>query len=386
MVPTPILDLQQDPPKPIRRWWIWAVAIVIWSIAGPFLGSFVHLPPLDGRLFFPVLYAGIALHEAGHLVAGRLGGMRPGGIAIGGFLFHKSGRNWVYRFDYRRILSGGIAKPLPPKGEIRVAPFAWMVAGGPLTNAALAGASAVWMGYAGESALAGTCFWMNILLVVFSAWPYSVDANKSDGARILLLLRRPAEARAWIALLMILTEEASGALPREWDGELCDLALAPAPGAPESSYVELLAYYRSLDRGADEEALGHLESCLARSAKSGKLLRHCFFIEASCASAGLRKSVANARAWLERARKLRKPESTDGIEAAIALCEERYDDVFQRTAAVRAYLDKRRLDGGLARFLRERLELFDRKSVEAIGGGVVCEERAGAKSSWAATD
>ncbi len=320
----------------------------------------------------PMLYAGIAVHEAGHLLAGKLAGMDAGGISVGGFLLYKSGRNWVFKFDYRRLLSGGFAKPLPPKGHFEVVPFAWMVAGGPLTNVLFAAACVAWSRYAGESSLIGTFFWMNALLAATSAWPYSYAANKSDGARILLLLRRPAEARAWISLLMIMTDEAAGALPRDWDPDLCADALAPAPAAPEFAYVKLLAYYRALDLGRDDDGLAHLESCLAHSAKSGKQLRHAFFLEASCACAEFRKNVPNARLWLDRGRKLRKPESTDGIEAAIALCERRYDDVIRHTAVVRAFLDRRGLDGGLAlRFLRERLDLIDRRASEQKSAGSV---------------
>jgi hypothetical protein len=360
MATAPILDLQQDPPKPRnRRLWIWLIVGGAWGILGQFV-SIGKLPPFNGLLFIPALYAAIAIHEVGHLVAGKLAGMNPGGIAIGGFLFCKSGRNWVFKFDYRRLLAGGFAKPLPPKGEFHVAPFAWMAAGGPLASI-LSAAIGAWFGFGSQSETVGTFFWTSALIVVTTLVPYSTDANKSDGARILLLLRRPEEARAWIALLMIMAEEAGGALPRDWDPQLCALALAPVPDAPESSYVQLLAYYRSLDLGREEDAISELESCLARSAKSGKLLRHCFFLEAACASAGLRKNVVQARTWIERARKLRKPESTDGTEAGIAICERRYPDALRHIANVRAFLDRRKLDGGLARFLRERLDLMERE-------------------------
>jgi hypothetical protein len=96
--------------------------------------------------------------------------------------------------------------------------------------------------------------------------------------------------------------------------------------ASEFLYCKLLAYYRRLDEGCEVDALKHLEGVLASSARVGKPLRHALFLEAASASAIIRKRPMQARRWFERACKLQKPESSDVVEAAIAMCEGRYEE------------------------------------------------------------
>jgi hypothetical protein len=325
------------------------------------LGKHPAWPSFNGLWFLVLFYLSIAVHEVGHLAAGKLVGMEPGGIVVGGFIAIKSGAKWAVRFDWRRILGGGLAKPLPRKGEFSPGRYAWMVAGGPLASVLLTAVSgAAWLAGSRSEAL-GSLFWAGWFTVIVSAAPYSSGSTKSDGARLWLLLRHPEAARAWMALILLLAEESAGTLPRHWDPELCALGLNPAPDAPEYSYAQLLAYYRAIDLGRAEEAPPLLERALTRSAKCGKLMRQACFLEAACASALLRNNPDQARTWLAIGRKLRKPESTDSIDAGIALCEKRYEDVLRHTAATRAFLDGRKLDSGLARFIRERLDAMDRE-------------------------
>jgi hypothetical protein len=370
---TPILDLQQEPPQPGARhrqsglllFLIGLLVAVIFSPPLLFIGN-GQLPPFDLLLFLPMTYLCIGLHEVGHLMCGVLVGMRPGGIMIGGFWLFKSGRNWVFRFHPRYILAGGLARSLPKKGEFRITPFAFTAAGGPFSNLLCAAGAAIWIHKFGGSPFVGTFFFMSGLLGVFSLWPIASGVNRSDGARLLLFLRRPSEAGAWIALVQILADEANGALPKDWDSELWALAFPPAAQSPEYPYVHLLALYRSLNLGSEEEGLRFFETCLATSAKSGTQLRHNFYLQAAGISAWIRKDVPQARTWLDRARKLRKSESVDSIEAGIAVCEQRYDDALRLIAASRARLDRRKLDSGIARFARIELDEAERKCRELM--------------------
>jgi hypothetical protein len=74
-----------------------------------------YLPHLNGFLLLPALYVAIAIHEAGHLLVGRIVGMPPGTLIIGGIHIFRSGQRWLIRFDYRRIFRGGFSKVLPQK-------------------------------------------------------------------------------------------------------------------------------------------------------------------------------------------------------------------------------------------------------------------------------
>lgn len=213
MSETPILDLQRDPPKPRRAW----MPLVFGGLIGIALARWISLDPFS---WFPVLYLSIAFHEIGHLAAAKLVGMEAGGIVVGGLMIFRSGDRWLWRFDFRRILSGGLAKPLPKKGTFHPAQHAWMIAGGPLATILLAAAAGIarWNSTSPADWL-GTLWWVNLFVLV-SAFVPAGGLNKSDIPRLWQLLRHPEEARAWAALLQVQSEETAGVLPRDWDPEL----------------------------------------------------------------------------------------------------------------------------------------------------------------------
>ena len=107
---TPIFDLDQAPPEPSMTW----LPKLIGFILGLVIGAILiladqnklpqwHWPRFNGLLFVPALYVAIAFHEIGHFIAGKLVGLEAGGISIGAFVFTKSGKNWVFRFDWRIV-------------------------------------------------------------------------------------------------------------------------------------------------------------------------------------------------------------------------------------------------------------------------------------------
>ena len=364
MSATPILDLRQDPPAPRSSKWTTLICLAVGG-AGGFAAS-GSWPGINVLLWIPCFYIAIAIHELGHLVAGKMVGMAPGGLVVGGYVLMKSGDHWTFRFDARRIFGGGLAIPQPAKGEFRVAPFAWMVAAGPI--ASIISTLICWIAFlkygSGAWDWIGSFFWASAAGLT-SLIPMSAGLNKSDAARLWMLLRRPDETRAWTAAVAIQAENSNGVLPRYWDSALVDQMLAaPQPGSGRI-FPDLMAYYRRLDEGNEPAAREHLESALRESAKSGKAVRQLLFFEAAEVNALMAGNVANARTWLDRGLKLRKPESRTCVDGAIAMCEGRYDDALRDIAATRAFILKRKQGSGLARFALERLEDRDRRCEEA---------------------
>jgi len=364
MSATPILDLEKAAPRqPSRRW----IPALIGVPIGLFFGiygnmNFNSLPDFNALLLLPALYAAIAIHEVGHLVAGAIVGMPPGALVIGGIVIFKSGTRWIVQFNYRQLLGGGFAKVLPPKGDFRPVRFAWMVAGGPIAGFLLMFACLLGLELYGRGTWAwiGTLFWVALLITIAPLIPISAGLNKSDGARLWLLLKRPEQSRSWMAVLRVQTEEMRGTVPREWDAALVKEMLLAEPSAREYPYIQLLAFYRCTDQNNEQMALEHLENALATSDRCGKRLSQYLFLEAGAASAQWRGNVAQARAWLKRAGKVQKPLSTDGALAAIAICEKRYDDALRHLAALRTQIERRKLDSGLVHFAKERITLFER--------------------------
>ncbi len=328
-------------------------------------------PGFNGLLFIPALYAAIAVHELGHLVAGKLVGLDTGGIAVGGFVFMKSGNNWTFRFD-RHIWTGGFFKPLTRSADFHPSRYAWMIAAGPLASAALA-AVCVWAfvhSGNGPWKCLGTLFWCALLTLMLTMLPFSSGLNKSDGAQILGLLRDPERARSWMALLSFQTEEVRGLRPREWDAQLFERLLAIDAKGREFPYCQLMAFYRRVDEGCEPAALQHLENALARSLGSGKLFRHVLYLEAASASARIRKRPDQARIWRDRSCKLRRPRSLHAVQAEIAMCEGRYLDAAQDWEAAISYVIRRRLDSGLIRFAKEKW------TEQAVACRALCSDRA----------
>lgn len=359
---TPILDLDQAPPEPSMAWLPKLIGLLLGLVVGAILILADrdqlpqwHWPPFNALLFVPALYVAIAFHEIGHFVAGKLVGLEAGGISVGAFVFTKSGKNWVFRFDWR-MWTCGFFKPLSGTVDFHPSRYAWFVAGGPLASiglTVLCGLICVQYG-SGNWDWIGSLFWTSLFTVIFSAIPYSAGLNKSDGGQLWQLIRHPERSRCWIALLTLQTEEAKGLRPHEWNPQSFEQILTIDASANEYLYCQLLAFYRRLDESMEAGALEHLENALARSAPGGSSLRHALFLEAASASAIIRKEAAQARTWRDRACKLQKPQSLNVVDAGIAMCEGRYEEAVQHWEAAQANVARRRLDSGIIRFAKEK--------------------------------
>ena len=340
----------------------------------------LSLPSFNFLLLLPVLYGVVAVHEAGHLVAGKLVGLGSEGIAIGGFLLVQTGPDWMIRFEGRRILSGGLAKPLTDGENISRTQILWMVAGGSLASTFLAGiCSVAFYRYGtGPAGIMNCLLLCSVGVMLSTIVPYSVGLTKSDGAQLWQLLRHPTCASSWNALLALESAEAKGVVPRDWELGVIEHLMATDRREAAYPYHQMLLYYRRLDEDSGMEALTHLENALARSGGSAAALRHSCFLEAAFASAMWRKDAEQSRVWLSRARKVREPESPDAVEAAIAMCEGRYDTALQRFAKAREFLIMRKLDSGLARFGKEKWGEWEEECRRALC--VVHESREQVKS------
>ncbi len=332
MSSTPILDLDQVLPASISRKWL---ARLIGVIVGLLISLIFiledqgrlpdwHWPAFNGLLLIPAIYAAIAVHELGHLAGGALVGFKTNALAIGGFVFFKSGRHWSFRFDRRRWVGGFFL----PASTVDFQPdrYIWMIAAGPLaslTLTAVCGGISVQHG-SGLWNWTGSLFWVSLFFTVLTLIPFSSGLNKSDGKRLWVLWRSPEQARSWVALLALQTEEARGLRPREWHPNLVEQLMRIEAEAGEYGYSQLMLFYRRLDEGDESAALEHLENALAGSKRGGKAFQHVVFLEAACASASIRKRSDQARTWSKRACEMRRPESLDVVEAGIAMCEGRY--------------------------------------------------------------
>jgi hypothetical protein len=362
MSATPILDLEQDPPAPGSRRWVIVICLLIGSAIG--IGADrlgIKLPQLNFLVWIPLLYIAVTTHELGHLVAGKMTGMAPGGIVVGGFVAMKSGDRWTFRFDPRRILGGGLAIPLPAKEGFQTGKFAWMVAAGPLVS--IATTCLWWLAFRkygdGTWGWIGSSLWASAVGMA-SLIPMSSGIHKSDAARLWMLLAQPDRSISWMAAVAVQAENVRGVRPRDWDPALVEQMLASPGQGSEQLFPHLMAFFRCLDQRRESVAMDHLEKALSVSGRSGRAVRQVLFLQAAEVCALLKNNAGHARTWRDRALKLRKPELLACTDSAIAMCESRYDDALRDIATTRAFLLKRKLDSGLARFSHEWLDERER--------------------------
>ncbi len=362
MSATPILSLEQEPPKP--RLDSRSVVNSVIVLVGMLAPAFIRNSAFNHWLWLPAMYAGIVVHELGHAIASRLAGIQAGGIGAGGFTIFKSSARWRFGFEFARLF-GGVFIPLPGRGVFRPAQYGWMIAGGPLATILLAAISKIAILRFGGGAFSwrSSLFWADCLLIGFMLLP----DGSSDVTQLWLLRRDPARSRSVIAMLQIHAENAGGVLPRAWNPWIFEEMLRMTPSAPEYFYCQLLAFYRRRGEGKTQEALDHLENVLSASANSSRTVRHACFAEAARACALVHHDAGKARTWLERAVRLRESEPATSAEAAIAVCERRYSDAIRLYDSARDWLLQKRLDSGIARFEIQRIAKYQRKCLAAQG-------------------
>jgi hypothetical protein len=132
--------------------------------------------------------------------------------------------------------------------------------------------------------------------------------------------------------------------------------------------MALFACKRSDDQRDDAGALQYLERALGSMApnETHEVRRWCYFMAASM-SALTRNNPAQARVWRERALKVdpaTKPESTDGVDAAIAMAEGRFQDALAHWAAARELMG--RGDSGIVRSAKEQIAELEDKCRAAL--------------------
>jgi hypothetical protein len=170
-------------------------------------------------------YVALVIHEAGHLLAGRLVGFRFGLIAAGPFCIMRSGGRLSARW-LPPALWGPFAVAYPVSPERLPTRFAWYTAGGPLASLAVALASMLCARLVPDPAGRGVA-WLALLsacVFIATAQPFGSGMGlPSDGGRWSGLVRNDEAARAAVALVALESLDMVGTRPRDWDQGLVDL-------------------------------------------------------------------------------------------------------------------------------------------------------------------
>ncbi len=220
---------------------------------------------LTGALGLCALFLVLAVHEAGHVLAGLAAGFRFRFWAAGPFFLVKNDRGRLSAgWNRDAFLWGGLAATVPVDTRNLLQRMALVAAGGPAASLLLAAASALVL-FASEGALppAGRVAfsWLRLLsglLFLGTAIPMKNGAFLTDGARTWRLVRGGPSAAREESLLGLEAHWSCGERPRNWSPATVEGALVPSDGSVYELNARFWAYVRAVDAGDVAAAAPHV--------------------------------------------------------------------------------------------------------------------------------
>jgi hypothetical protein len=315
---TPILDrLEPLPPlRGTRQLQITKGAIIGGVAAGVFL-SFANLraflAPLDralraivsrvediGVVQFAIvatlaLFVAIALHEAGHAIAGWLVGFKVHSIRIWRLQLEIPFKLSIYRGPSGG--AGGWAICTPGSTDGLATRAGLMLFAGPAVNL-VSGPMVYWL--AGAEGLFAFVFMLWSLVLGFSnLLPLRTGPLFSDGYRILMLLFDRRRGERWLALLTLSKDVLDGVSPDRFSEEFLAVATAVKDESSDTVSAHALAYSAAFRRRRYEEAAEYLEACLRYSSRTSAAFQQALMADAAVFQGRCRGNVDLAQAWLD---------------------------------------------------------------------------------------
>ncbi|HEY2236167.1 MAG TPA: hypothetical protein VGK01_22030, partial [Candidatus Angelobacter sp.] len=141
------------------------------------------------------------------------------------------------------------------------------------------------------------------LLAIAASLP---DVNRrgsfSDGARLLMLLRKDAKAERWLSNIRCQMALNQGRHPRDWDQASVARAAAVADDSRDAYVARWLAYLWAAERQDITCATKYLEGALEVLSYSTPKMRDHLFLEAAVFQAWFRDNASKALFWVYRIR------------------------------------------------------------------------------------
>lgn len=273
----------------------------------------------------PAFLLVLALHEAGHLLGGRLAGFRFALFIAGPVKITASGDGLSFSLNRDLALFGGLASSVPVGDYALRRRMGVMVAGGPVASLLLGlgslAVTTVLGGVAGEVVLVTAI--MSLAIALVTSLPVSFGGGfVSDGGRVLMLWRGGERADRWCAIGALGGAAMAGIRPRDWNEEWIQRSLTPDDDGFDAAGARLSAYLHHLDRNELERAGELLESARAAGENSPALLRDQILQESAFFAARFLNDPATARTRLGKSGD-RSLSSTTKLraEAAVLLAE-----------------------------------------------------------------
>lgn len=229
--------------------------------------------------YIPAFFIIIALHEAGHALAGILVDFNFRMYVVGPFLWEKEGHHWRFKWNKNLNVAGGMVICVPTGAENLRKRFMIYAGGGPLASLVTAGF--FWLMYwlldsINESQVntAQMAAYLLLNLSILSAAifvvtiiPVHTGGFSSDGARMIRLARGGDVGRFELLLIKIISSSTSGIRPSLLNAAELEeaTALANKLDAPFGVYLHGFNYQAAWDRGEIDRAEAELQRYINRA-------------------------------------------------------------------------------------------------------------------------
>ncbi|MFP7723436.1 hypothetical protein [Lysobacter sp. A3-1-A15] len=381
--PDPVVDPAAPPPPP-RKASSWALlrAFVLGGLGGGLgalalihglraIGGSIPAPPSFGPghmlALLGWLVLAVVVHELGHLVGGRMAGMRPLMIAAGPVRLTRTVAGWrLSRHSLRHGLLGFVSM-LPDMSRPFVPQLRWLAAGGPLASlACVALSAALAASLDGAMRFHALAFMaVSALVLAMTAIPMRAGGIETDGAQLLDLARGGRGTQIKALVMGLTAQSLAGTRPRELDPRLLADAMALAasdtPINPAMrAFPSLMAALHADDSGDTPARDRHMAHVAVLATEMQPAMRAQFALELAW-HAAMRGDVAAARGWREHAAGgVADTCDRQRIDAAIAVLEGDVEGARRSIHLARAGL-QRSWDAGGARWAGDQLDRLEQK-------------------------
>lgn len=221
------------------------------------------------------LFLTTAIHELGHLLAGKLVGFQFNLLVIGPLRLSREDGRLRLGLHKSFALFNGLTGSNPADSHDLPRRLLVFTLGGPLASLIQAlVTSFVFFRWQADVHFTNKYAWavegmallaiFSVLYFLSSIKPGSYYSSQpADGGRIISLLRGGPVAERWCALAALYGADQQGQRPRDWDERLVKQALQGFDHTQDGQNARLLAYQWALDNGRIAEANRWLEEAIA---------------------------------------------------------------------------------------------------------------------------
>jgi hypothetical protein len=245
-----------------------------------------------GVMALLVACAAVAVHETGHALGGLCAGFRFDWIRVGPLVIHRGFR--ISRHRGPGVWHGAVR--MVPVSSDRLAPRALaLVCAGPAASI-LSGCAVLLLPSKGLAAWSFT--FVSVAGGLGDLVPFRTRAAISDGSRIWMLLRQPAQAERWLALLRLGADLANGVSPESLPADHVAKAIAVRDHSVDTVSAHAIAYSAAFWQRKDVEAGRLLETCLEHASLVAPAARTALMSDAAVFQGRRRGRADLAEQWL----------------------------------------------------------------------------------------